>query len=108
MQTFNKLVRDKIPEIIESNNETCETRILQDEEYIIELNKKLLEEANEVVSATNKEDTLEELADLYEVILAKLDTLQSNIDEIKEIAEAKTKKRGAFKKKIFLISTDKR
>ena len=108
MKTFNKLVRDKIPEIIENNNETCKTRVLDDEEYIKELNKKLLEEANEVVGATTKEDSLEELADLYEVMLAKLDTLESNMEEIKEIAESKTKKRGAFKKRIFLISTDKR
>ena len=41
MKVFNKLVRDKIPEIIESNNESCKTRILSDEEYLSELNKKI-------------------------------------------------------------------
>ena len=44
MKVFNKLVRDKIPQIIESNNEKCETRILDNEEYLKELNTKLKEE----------------------------------------------------------------
>ncbi len=57
---FNKLVRDKIPEIIKNNNETPITRILSDEEYKIELEKKLYEEYQEVLESSG-ENRLEEL-----------------------------------------------
>ena len=62
-QVFNKLVRDNIPNIIESNGETAITRILSDDEYRIELYKKLFEESHEVINSQTSEDTLEELAD---------------------------------------------
>ena len=67
---FNKLVRDKIPEIIEENDEYSLTRILNDKEYEKALYDKLLEEANEVINANKKEETEEELADLLEVVRA--------------------------------------
>ena len=54
---FNKLVRDKIPEIIEENDEYSLTRILNDKEYEKALYDKLLEEANEVINANKKEET---------------------------------------------------
>jgi len=103
---MNKLVRDKIPEIIESNNELAETRILSDEEYIEELNKKLLEECNEVINTKTKEKRLEELADLLEVMkaIAKIENI--TLEEIEEKAKQKALKKGAFDKKIFLIKTD--
>ncbi|MBQ6285031.1 MAG: nucleoside triphosphate pyrophosphohydrolase [Bacilli bacterium] len=107
-QTFNKLVRDNIPNKIESNGEIAITRILTDEEYKIELEKKLNEELNEVLSSSGK-DRLEELADMLEVIkcLAKLEG--SSIDEVIDIAQQKKLKRGSFDKKIFLERTiDKR
>lgn len=66
-KVFNKLVRDKIPEIIENNNEVAVTKILSDKDYQNELIKKLLEEYNEVLNARGK-DLLEELADMLEVI----------------------------------------
>ena len=68
MKEYNKLVRDKIPEIVISKNCKPVTRILSDEEYILELNKKLLEEVNEYLESNN----VEELADVEEVILAIL------------------------------------
>lgn len=67
--SYNKLVRDKIPEIIKNNNETPVTRILSDDEYKIELEKKLLEEYYEVIEATGK-NRLEEIADMLEVMIA--------------------------------------
>ena len=106
MKIFNKLVRDKIPEKIRNNGDTYETRILSDLEYEKELNNKLLEEANEVINANNEEEIKEELADLYEVMLAKLKLIDSDISEVEEKAKVKREKHGAFDNKIFLVSTD--
>ena len=102
---MNKLVRDKIPEIIEHNNEIAETRILSNEEYFQELNKKLLEECNEVINTKTASERLEELADLLEVMktIAKLDNY--TLEDIQEKAKEKALKRGAFDKKIYLIKT---
>ncbi len=84
-QIYNKLVRDKIPEIIKSNGEKPITRILTDEEFKAELEKKLNEEYLEVINATGK-DRIEELADMVEVIkyLAKLEN--STLEEVVAIA----------------------
>ena len=100
-QIYNKLVRDKIPEIIKSNGEEPITMILTDEEYKVELEKKLYEEYQEVLNVTGK-DRIEELADILEVIryLAKLEN--STLEEVITIAEEKESKRGTFENKIFL------
>ena len=68
MKIYNKLVRDKIPEIIEANGEKCTIEILNDDDYLIYLNKKLLEEVNEYLESGD----VEELADLEEVLRAIL------------------------------------
>lgn len=98
---YNKLVRDNIPKIIESSGETPITRILSDEEYKSELERKLEEEYHEVLDASGK-DRLEELADMIDIIkyLAKVEN--STLDEIIAISGEKTLKRGAFEEKIFL------
>ena len=103
-QIFNKLVRDKIPEIIISNGGEPFTRILDDEEFKTELLKKLNEEYNEVVNSTGK-DRLEELADMLEVIkyLAYLEN--SSLEEVIDISKEKTLKRGSFDKRIYLEKT---
>jgi len=103
-KVFNKLVRDKIPEKIEKNGEKAFTRILNDKEFKIELEKKLNEEYEEVLSSSGK-DRIEELADMIEIIkyLAKLE--DSSLEEVIEVSKEKTKKRGAFDKKIFLEKT---
>ena len=98
MKVYNKLVRDKIPEIILKDNELPTTRILDDEEYIKELNKKLQEEVNEYLEAEN----IEEMVDILEVIRAILEHKGVTYDEIEEKRIKKANKRGAFKEKIFL------
>lgn len=102
MRTYKKLVRDKIPEIIESNGETPVTRILNDEEYLKELNTKLQEEVNEYFADGN----VEELADIVEVIYGLLDAKGVTLEEFEKIRNGKVEKRGAFKKKIFLEKVD--
>ena len=98
---YNKLVRDNIPNIIESKGEIPVTRILDDATFKVELEKKLNEEYHEVLEASG-DDRIEELADMLEIIraLAKLEgrTLQDVIN----CADKKNEKRGAFEEKIFL------
>ena len=97
--SYNKLVRDKIPKIIENNEgRSCKTRILNDEEYLEELNKKIQEELNEYLESGE----VEELADLEEVLRAILDTKGVSYEEFEEIRQEKVNKRGAFKERIYL------
>ncbi len=100
---YNKLVRDRIPE--EINNEKgrkCKYRVLNDEEYLKELNKKVLEEANEFV----EENSIEELGDLMEVINAIMILKGYNNEQIIKLMETKRNKKGDFKCKIFLEYVD--
>ena len=96
----NKLVRDNIPDIIKKNGATPIVRILDDEEYFKELNRKLKEELNEYLDGND----IEELADLYEVMLAILDYKKMSLMEFDIIRKMKVEKRGAFKNKIYLES----
>lgn len=98
---YNKLVRDNIPEIIKSKGENPIISILDDNRYKEELEKKLYEEYKEVIEA-NGNDRIEELADMLEIIKALAKLENSNLDEVIEIANKKSDKRGAFDKKIFL------
>lgn len=102
MKVYNKLVRDKIPEIISLNGDTCKTKILSDEEYISALNTKLAEELNEYLESNN----IEELANLEEVLRAILDFNKISYSDFEKIRTAKAQKRGSFKNKLFLEYTN--
>ena len=105
---FNKLVRDNIPDIIASNGEKSVTRILTDEEYEVALYKKLLEETNEVISSKSSGETLEELADVLEILMAIAKLNGKTLDDVLKIAAQKKLKRGGFEKRIFLEKTYKK
>jgi len=98
MKIYNKLVRDKIPDIMKENNAKPVIRILNDKEYLEELNKKLQEEVYEYLDSGE----VEELADIEEVLLAILSTKKVTKEEFDCIRINKVLKRGAFSKKIFL------
>lgn len=66
---YNKLIRDNIPEIIKESGKECDVSILNDEEYILKLKEKIVEEAHEVVSA-REDEIISELADVLEIIEA--------------------------------------
>lgn len=102
MTVYNKLVRDKIPAIIESAGEKPHIRTLEDEEYRMCLEAKLDEEAAEF----HKEQNLEELADILEVVYALAEHLGSSREELEEVYRIKNEKRGGFRDRIFLISKD--
>lgn len=100
---YNKLVRDKIPEEIDSQiGRKCKYRILNDEEYLKELNRKVLEEANEFI----EENSIEELGDLMEVINAIMKLKGYSMEDVNEVMKIKEKKKGAFNNKIFLEYVD--
>lgn len=101
MMKYNKLVRDNIPDIILSNGEKPITRILNDEEYINELERKLLEEYNEVLASSGS-DRIEELADMLEVISSLARIEGKTLDDVNKVATLKRQKRGSFDKRIYL------
>lgn len=97
---YNKLVRDKIPEIIEADGKACEIDILTDSEYINKIDEKLDEELAEY----HKDQNLEELADLLEVIHAATVARGYSIEELEALRAQKAEKRGKFEKGFFLKS----
>lgn len=99
---YNKLVRDKIPEIIMGNKEKPITHILTDEEFKQALESKLNEEYEELLRAVDDDNYLEELADILEIIEALAKVRQSSLDEVLKIKRDKVLKRGSFEEKIFL------
>ncbi|MDR6999682.1 nucleoside triphosphate pyrophosphohydrolase [Neobacillus niacini] len=106
MPIYNKLVRDRIPEIIEDTGKTFSTKILNNNDYIKELRKKSFEELEEYMNTTNNEDAIEELADLLEIIHALAEYHESSIEKVEEVRQKKAEKRGGFKEKIFLIEVE--
>lgn len=102
MKEYNKLVRDKIIDIIEADGRKAEYRILDNVEFRNELNKKLQEEVHEYLEDNN----VEELADIVEVIYGILNSMDVSIDDFEKIRLAKKEKRGAFAKKIFLEKSE--
>lgn len=100
-RVYKKLVRDKIPEIIKAKNEEPVVRTLADDEYRTELEKKLKEECEEVITAVGSE-RIEELADVLEVLRALAKLENATLEDIIAVADKKAEKRGAFDKKIFL------
>ena len=102
MKIYNKLVRDKITDIIEADGRIANYRILDENEYRRELNKKLQEEVKEYLEDNN----VEELADIVEVIYGILNSTDVSIKEFEKIRINKQEKRGAFEKKIYLEETE--
>ena len=94
----NKLVRDKIPEIIEKAGKTAYTHILSEEEYMTELDKKL----NEKCAEYQADKSIEELADMLEVMYAITEARGWSVSELEAVRKSKAEKRGGFKKKIYL------
>lgn len=104
MKQYNKLVRDNIPNIIQADGRAVNIRILNNEDYKKELNSKLKEELAEYL----KDNNVEELADIVEVIYGLLKSMKITKQEFEEIRKNKNKKNGAFNKKIFLIEAEEK
>ena len=98
MVIHNKLVRDRIPEIIEKSGKKAITRTLTQEEYLSELDRKLNEECAEYQA----DKSLEELADMLEVMYAIADARGYSVAELEQVRAEKAEKRGRFADRIYL------
>lgn len=94
---MGKLVRDKIPQIIIADGGTPIVRTLSDEEYLSELDRKL----NEEVAEYQADKSLEEMADVLEVLLAICEARGHSVDELMEVRDKKREKRGGFRDKVY-------
>ena len=102
MKIYNKLVRDNIPQIIENSGKTCKTRVLNDGEYVEQLNVKLSEEIAEYLQSGE----VVELADVVEVALALANVKGFTDEQFEAIRKEKAAKNGAFAQKLFLEWVD--
>lgn len=105
-RVYNKLVRDKIPEIIENKGEKAITIILDDNEYWESLLQKDSEELCEVATAETLEELKAELADKLEIIRAMAEYSGFSLKEIIDYADKKAAERGGFSERIFLIEVE--
>ncbi len=102
--TYNKLVRDRIPEIIAAAGHHPKTRVLDEAEYTAELRRKLVEEVEEY----NTSNDVEELADILEVVFAIASQMGIDPLLLDELRRSKKDKRGGFEAKVFLIDAESR
>ena len=101
VKKYNKLIRDKIPEIMEGKGVSSEHHIADDVEFEQKLHAKLLEEVEEFL----EDESIEEMADIMEVIYAIAELHNFDLKDVEKIRIKKKEERGGFEKKIILDST---
>lgn len=99
---YNKLVRDRIPDIIRNSGKVPQTRVLNGEAYSACLRQKLEEEVGEYL----RTPCAEELADILEVVFALADDLGVSRDELMAVYREKHHQRGGFSEGIYLVSVE--
>ena len=99
---MGKLVRDKIPEIIKNDGKTPIIEVLSNEDYLKELDKKL----NEEVAEYQADKSIEEMADVLEVLFAICEARGYSVGELIQVRESKREKRGGFKDRIYWIGNE--
>lgn len=104
MKKYNKLVRDKIPDIIKSEGLDPDFVRLKKVEYKDSLIAKLKEEVDELYKSNSKKERVEELSDIQEVLTAIYKVFGIECSEVTKLAREKRKKKGSFEKQIFLKS----
>ena len=103
-KAYNKLVRDRIPEIIEASGKTCLTATLSDDAYLHMLDQKL----NEELAEYQESKSMEELADLIEVIAATAKARGCSWEQLLRIRNQKRVKRGGFEQRVLLMEVSDR
>ncbi|NCU44150.1 hypothetical protein EOM71_00535 [Candidatus Falkowbacteria bacterium] len=107
MKIYNKLIRDRIPEIMESKDIKFKTGVLNDDDYKNELLNKLIEETQEVIAAkTDRLELIKELGDVLEVIDYLIIAFNLDSEEVKKVKAERKESRGGFDKKLFLEYTE--
>lgn len=99
---YNKAVRDKIPEIIKKSGNSCNVKKLSNDEFLVEMEKKLEEEIKEYLQSKSTE----ELADILEVIYRISELRGTSKEKLENIRKDKSKRRGKFQENIFLLDTN--
>ena len=104
VRVYNKAIRDKVPEIIESSGASCLVDILDDEKFLDELVFKLEEEIEEFKESTS----IEELCDLIEIAFRIAELNGVSNEDFEKIREKKNLERGKFAKNLFLIQVNEK
>ena len=99
---MGKLVRDKVPEIIKNDGRTPIIEILSNEDYLIELDKKL----NEEVAEYHADKSIEEMADVLEVLFTICEARGHSVEELLQLKAMKSEKRGGFKDRIYWLGNE--
>lgn len=99
---MGKLVRDKIPQIIKDDGKKPMIEILSEEEYLTELDKKL----NEEVAEYQTDKSLEEMADVLEVLFAICEARGYSVDAIMRVREEKRERCGGFRERIYWMGNE--
>jgi predicted house-cleaning noncanonical NTP pyrophosphatase (MazG superfamily) len=103
VKIYDKAIRDRIPEIITESGVECEIKILSDSEFLIKLENKLIEEINEYMETKS----IEELADLLEVIYRISELKDVSREELEKRRKEKRTKNGGFEKNLLLKQTSR-
>lgn len=104
---YNKLIRDRIPEIVKKAGWKPTVRTLKKSEFLNAIKKKVLEEAGELIQTKDKKGIIDEIADIQELIDVLTSEIKLTESHIKKFQSAKREKRGGFKKRLFLIKEEK-
>ncbi len=103
---YNKLVRDRIPEIIRSGGKQCGIETMPEAEYRQALLEKLVEEAQEACGAA-PDELPTELADLQEVVISVLAAWHISSEKVQQIQDQRRAERGGFEQRLKLLWTEK-
>lgn len=95
---MEKLIRDRIPEIVEAKGESLKVRRAGPMEFRKALADKLVEEAVEFRQDRN----IEELADVFEVMRSIGLDHGIPMEQIAELADQKREARGGFREKLMM------
>jgi predicted house-cleaning noncanonical NTP pyrophosphatase (MazG superfamily) len=98
----NKLVRDRIPELIEHDGKICVVSQLGHDDYVRELKRKLLEEAQEAGAASGLAELTIELADLLEVMVSLCKATGISMNAVEDTRALRAEERGRFERRLFL------
>jgi len=102
MPYHDKLVRDRIPDIIKDAGKRFTTSVLEESDYLAQLDRKLEEELAEYLASKDVPSQIEELVDILEVVYAIAEAKGITVEEFEAIRYKKSEKKGSFKDRVFL------